>query len=173
MFKPKLTWVPSHQVPYIKLQSSSVYFSWEYLSHDQARSRTYRWGEDGLLGFTDSQCHLCFGLALWNEKDPILKERFFGLTPHEGEYGPWGGEGAYHFVWFSRLASCADIVWHFCENEGNWKHYTMSAHEARFRSASPRLSTLLLLKCIMLLIVLAVNLDVNKSHILPERDVWR
>jgi hypothetical protein len=60
---------------------------WEYLSHDQARSRAYRWGEDGLHGFTDRQCRLCFAMALWNGKDPILKERLFGLTGHEGNHG--------------------------------------------------------------------------------------
>ena len=60
-------------------------FSWEYFPHDHARSRAYRWGEDGLLGITDRECRLCFGLALWNEKDPILKERLFGLTGTEGK----------------------------------------------------------------------------------------
>ena len=60
---------------------------WSYLPHDQARSRAYRWGEDGLLGFCDRQCRLCFGLALWNERDPILKERLFGLINAEGNHG--------------------------------------------------------------------------------------
>lgn len=60
---------------------------WNYLPHDHARSRAYRWGEDGILGITDRQCRLCFALALWNEKDPILKERFFGLTGPEGNHG--------------------------------------------------------------------------------------
>ena len=60
---------------------------WEYFPHDHARSRAYRWGEDGLLGFTDRQCRLCFGLALWNGRDPILKERLFGLTGPEGNHG--------------------------------------------------------------------------------------
>ncbi len=60
---------------------------WTYLTHDQARSRAYRWGEDGLLGITDHECRLCFALALWNEKDPILKERLFGLTSTEGNHG--------------------------------------------------------------------------------------
>jgi len=60
---------------------------WEYFSHDQARSRAYRWGEDGLLGITDDQCRLAFALALWNERDPILKERLFGLTGPEGNHG--------------------------------------------------------------------------------------
>ena len=60
---------------------------WDYFSHDQARSRAYRWGEDGLLGICDRQGRLCFALALWNERDPILKERLFGLTGPEGNHG--------------------------------------------------------------------------------------
>ena len=60
---------------------------WEYFPHDHARSRAYRWGEDGLLGITDRQCRLCFVPALWNERDPILKERLFGLTGPEGNHG--------------------------------------------------------------------------------------
>jgi len=61
--------------------------TWGYFPHDHARSRAYRWGEDGLLGFTDRQCRLCFAFALWNEKDPILKERLYGLTGPEGNHG--------------------------------------------------------------------------------------
>jgi Glycosyl hydrolase family 63 C-terminal domain len=61
--------------------------SWHYFTHDQSRSRAYRWGEDGLLGITDRECRLCFALALWNGKDPILKERLFGLANHEGNHG--------------------------------------------------------------------------------------
>ena len=61
--------------------------AWAYFPHDHARSRTYRWGEDGLLGFCDRECRLCFALALWNGKDPILKERLFGLTNTEGNHG--------------------------------------------------------------------------------------
>jgi hypothetical protein len=60
---------------------------WEYFPHDHARSRAYRWGEDGLLGITDREGRLCFALALWNEKDPILKERLFGLNGNEGNHG--------------------------------------------------------------------------------------
>jgi hypothetical protein len=60
---------------------------WEYFPHDHARSRVYRWGEDGLLGFCDRQGRLCFSLALWNGQDPILKERLFGLTGPEGNHG--------------------------------------------------------------------------------------
>ncbi|HKF42747.1 MAG TPA: glucosidase [Thermoanaerobaculia bacterium] len=61
--------------------------AWEYFPHDHARSRTYRWGEDGLLGVTDREGRLCFALALWNGRDPILKERLFGLTGNEGNHG--------------------------------------------------------------------------------------
>jgi hypothetical protein len=61
--------------------------AWEYFSHDQARSRAYRWGEDGLAGISDERQFLCFALALWNGNDPILKERLFGLTNSEGNHG--------------------------------------------------------------------------------------
>ena len=61
--------------------------AWEYVSHDAARSRAYRWGEDGIAGFSDSQSRLCFAVALWNGKDSILKERMFGLTGNEGNHG--------------------------------------------------------------------------------------
>jgi hypothetical protein len=61
--------------------------AWTYLPHDHARSRAYRWGEDGLLGICDRECRLCFALALWNGRDHILKERLFGLTGSEGNHG--------------------------------------------------------------------------------------
>ena len=61
--------------------------AWNFFTHDHARSRAYRWGEDGLAGISDDQQHLCFALALWNGKDPILKERLFGLTNSEGNHG--------------------------------------------------------------------------------------
>jgi hypothetical protein len=58
--------------------------AWDYCSHNQARSRAYHCGEDGLVGISDDRRHLCFSLTLWNGKDPILKERLFGLTNSEG-----------------------------------------------------------------------------------------
>ena len=61
--------------------------AWDYFTHDQARSRAYRWGEDGLAGISDDRQQLCFALALWNGKDPILKERLFGLTNSESNHG--------------------------------------------------------------------------------------
>src|SRR5881398_2941202 len=61
--------------------------AWEYLPHDHARSRAYRWNEDGLAGICDRHQRICFALALWNRRDPILKERLFGLTGSEGNHG--------------------------------------------------------------------------------------
>src|SRR5690242_15679405 len=61
--------------------------AWDYFPHDHARSRAYRWGEDGLLGICDRECRLAFALALWNGRDPILKERLFGVSGPEGNHG--------------------------------------------------------------------------------------
>src|SRR5262249_11971525 len=61
--------------------------AWDYFPHDHARSRAYRWGEDGIFGWSDNHQRLCFALALWNGCDPILKERCFGLTGPEGNHG--------------------------------------------------------------------------------------
>src|SRR5579862_9619184 len=61
--------------------------AWNYLTHDMARSKAYRWNEDGLAGICDEEQRLCFALALWNGNDPILKERLFGLTGTEGNHG--------------------------------------------------------------------------------------
>ena len=69
---------------------------WESFPHDHARSRAYRWGEDGLLGISDRECRLCFALALWNGRDPILKERLFGLTGPEGNHGEDVKENYYY-----------------------------------------------------------------------------
>src|SRR5213082_1718774 len=61
--------------------------AWDYFTHDQARSRMYKWGEDGIAGISDDRQRLCFALAMWNGRDPILKERLFGLTNSEGNHG--------------------------------------------------------------------------------------
>jgi hypothetical protein len=70
--------------------------AWTYLPHDHARSRAYRWGEDGLAGWSDIEQRLCLALALWNGRDPILKERAYGLTSHEGNHG----EDVKEYWWF-------------------------------------------------------------------------
>ncbi|QDT00738.1 hypothetical protein [Adhaeretor mobilis] len=61
--------------------------AWEYVSHEASRSRAYRWGEDGIAGFCDDKQRLCLSLAMWNGRDPVLKERMFGLTGNEGNHG--------------------------------------------------------------------------------------
>ncbi len=80
-------YLPARQWATVREDYSPDGTCWEYFPHDHARSRAYRWGEDGLLGFCDRQCRLCFGLALWNGRDAILKERLFGLTGPEGNHG--------------------------------------------------------------------------------------
>ncbi len=61
--------------------------AWRFFPHEHARARVYRWGEDGLLGLCDDQLRLCYALTLWNERDPILKERLFGLSGQQGNHG--------------------------------------------------------------------------------------
>ena len=66
---------------------SSAGKPWEFFPHDHARSRVYRWNEDGIAGISDRRQTICFAVALWNARDPILKERLFGLTGNEGNHG--------------------------------------------------------------------------------------
>src|SRR3984957_5880389 len=84
--------------------------AWNYFQHDQARSRAYRWGEDGLAGFSDIEQRLCLSLALWNGRDPILKERIFGLSGPEGNHG----EDAKEYWWYvDALPSHAHNRWRY------------------------------------------------------------
>src|SRR3954453_4891835 len=80
------TYVSERQWGTVREDYSAGGDAWAYLPHDHARSRAYRWGEDGLAGLCDEGQILCLGLALWNGKDPILKERLFGLTNAEGNH---------------------------------------------------------------------------------------
>ncbi len=90
--------------------------AWDYLPHEQARSRAYRWGEDGLAGFCDVEQRLCLGLALWNGKDPILKERPFGLTGAQGNHG----EDVKEYWWY--LDALPSHAWN------RWRyHYPQAA----------------------------------------------
>ena len=81
------TYLPERQWATVREDYSEGGSCWEYFPPDHARSRAYRWGEDGLLGVCDRECRLCFALALWNGRDPILKERLFGLAGPEGNHG--------------------------------------------------------------------------------------
>jgi Mannosylglycerate hydrolase MGH1-like glycoside hydrolase domain len=90
--------------------------AWDYFPHDQARSRAYRWGEDGLAGFCDVEQRLCLGLALWNGRDPILKERAFGLTGEQGNHG----EDVKEYWWY--LDAIPSHAWN------RWRyHYPQAA----------------------------------------------
>jgi hypothetical protein len=80
-------YLPERQWGTVREDYSANGTAWEYFPHDHARSRVYRWGEDGLLGWCDREGRLCFSLALWNGRDPILKERMFGVTGNEGNHG--------------------------------------------------------------------------------------
>lgn len=80
-------YVSERQWATVREDYSPLGSSWDYFTHEQARSRAYRWGEDGLFGITDRHCQLCFALALWNGEDAILKERLFGLTNGQGNHG--------------------------------------------------------------------------------------
>ncbi|MFY9623614.1 MAG: glucosidase, partial [Rhodoplanes sp.] len=81
------TYVSERQWGTVREDYSANGDAWNYIPHDQARSRAYRWGEDAIGGFCDEQQNLCIGLALWNGVDPILKERMFGLTNGQGNHG--------------------------------------------------------------------------------------
>jgi hypothetical protein len=90
--------------------------AWDYLPHDAARSRAYRWGEDGLAGFCDVEQRLCLGLALWNGRDPILKERPFGLTGEQANHG----EDVKEYWWY--LDALPSHAWN------RWRyHYPQAA----------------------------------------------
>jgi hypothetical protein len=91
--------------------------AWDYFPHDHARSRAYRWGEDGLAGFCDVEQRLCLGLALWNGADPILKERAFGLTGEQGNHG----EDVKEYWWY--LDALPSHAWN------RWRyHYPQAAY---------------------------------------------
>jgi hypothetical protein len=90
--------------------------AWTYLTFEEARSRAYRWGEDGLLGVTDRECRLCFALALWNGRDPILKERLFGLSGPEGNHGEDVKE-TYYYTESTPTHSHMRAVYHYPQAE--------------------------------------------------------
>ena len=102
--------------------------AWTYLPHDHARSRAYRWGEDGLAGFSDREQRLCLALALWNGRDPILKERLFGLTGPEGNHG----EDVKEYWWYlDALPSHAWNRWRYHYPQGPFPYADLVAENAR------------------------------------------
>jgi Mannosylglycerate hydrolase MGH1-like glycoside hydrolase domain len=108
--------------------------AWEYLPHDHARSRAYRWGEDGLAGFSDVEQRLCLGLALWNGRDPILKERIFGLTGNQGNHG----EDAKEYWWYlDALPSHAWNRWRYHYPQGAFPYDELVSENGRRGKLDP------------------------------------
>ncbi len=108
--------------------------AWDYLPHDHARSRAYRWGEDGLAGFSDIEQRLCLGLALWNGRDPILKERIFGLTGSQGNHG----EDAKEYWWYlDALPSHAWNRWRYHYPQGAFPYDDLVAENGRRGKLDP------------------------------------
>lgn len=102
--------------------------AWSYLPHDHARSRAYRWGEDGLAGFSDVEQRLCTAVALWNGRDPILKERIFGLTGPQGNHG----EDAKEYWWHvDSVPSHAWNVWRYHYPQGAFPYDDLVTENAR------------------------------------------
>jgi hypothetical protein len=108
--------------------------AWEYLPHDHARSRAYRWGEDGLAGFSDIEQRLCVALALWNGRDPILKERIFGLTGNQGNHG----EDAKEYWWYlDALPSHAWNRWRYHYPQREFPYADLVAENGRRGKLDP------------------------------------
>jgi hypothetical protein len=115
--------------------------AWDYLPHDQARSRAYRWGEDGLAGFCDVEQRLCLSLALWNGRDPILKERAFGLTGPQGNHG----EDVKEYWWYlDAIPSHAWNRWRYHYPQGAFPYQDLldtNAHRSRYEPEYELLDT--------------------------------
>src|SRR3982750_2911710 len=109
-------YLPARQWGTVREDYSPGGTAWDYFPHDHARSRAYRWGEDGLAGVSDSQQRLCVALALWNGRDPILKERLFGLTGPEGNHGEDVKE-VYHYLDATPTASYLKTLYKYPQAE--------------------------------------------------------
>src|ERR1700690_2065525 len=108
--------------------------AWNYLPHDQARSRAYRWGEDGLAGFSDVEQRLCLGLALWNGRDPFLKERLVGLTGPEGTHEEDVRE---HWWYLDALRSHAWNRWRYHYPQAPFPYEQLRTENSRRDRRSP------------------------------------
>jgi len=128
------TYLSERQWATVREDYSEYGTCWEYFPHDHARSRAYRWGEDGLLGLCDRQGRLCFALALWNGRDPILKERLFGVTGPEGNHGEDVKE-SYFYLDATPTYSYAKALYRYPQAEFP---YTRLVEENRRRSRHER-----------------------------------
>jgi hypothetical protein len=109
--------------------------AWDYFPHDAARSRAYRWGEDGMAGLCDDQQQLCFALAMWNGKDPILKERPFGLTNDEGNHGEDVKE---YYFYCDNTPSHSYMKWLYKYPQAAYPYVDLIQENQRRRSTNPR-----------------------------------
>jgi hypothetical protein len=108
--------------------------AWDYFPHDHARSRAYRWGEDGMAGISDVEQNLCMALALWNGRDPILKERMFGLTGPQGNHG----EDVKEYWWFlDALPSHALLEWRYHYPQAEFPYADLVAENGRRDQRQP------------------------------------
>ena len=108
--------------------------AWDYVPHDHARSYAYRWGEDGLAGFSDVEQRLCLGLALWNGRDPILKERAFGLTGAQGNHG----EDVKEYWWYlDAIPSHAWNRWRYHYPQGPFPYQDLIDENGRRNKFEP------------------------------------
>src|SRR5919202_1668396 len=108
--------------------------AWDSLPHDQARSRTYRWNEDGLGGICDDQQFLCLAFAFWNGRDPILKERIFGLTGNEGNHG----EDAKEYWWYLDSTPTHSFMrWRYAYPQAEFPYGDLVAENARRSRLEP------------------------------------
>jgi hypothetical protein len=113
--------------------------AWNYLPHEHARSRAYRWGEDGLAGFSDIEQRLCLSLTLWNGRDPILKERAYGLTGPEGNHG----EDVKEYWWYTdAVPSHAWNSWRYHYPQGAFPYERLRAENARRGKLDPEFELL-------------------------------
>ena len=112
--------------------------AWNYFTHEHARVRAYRWGEDGLLGLSDSRGLLNFSVTLWNGKDPFLKERLFGLSGPEGNHGESVGE-LYWYVDGTPTHSYSRALYKYPQREFPYERLRSMARDAGKNAPSPRL----------------------------------
>src|SRR5438132_5064691 len=113
--------------------------AWDFFPHDHARSRTYRWSEDGLAGICDDEQHLCFALAFWNGRDPILKERIFGLTGPQGNHG----EDAKEYWWYvDATPSHSYLAWRYAYPQAEFPYERLIQENARRGKRDPEFELL-------------------------------
>lgn len=135
--KPWLSWGPylsERQWGTVREDYSAGGNAWDYFSHDQARSRAYRWGEDGLAGISDPEQKLCFAIALWNGRDPILKERLFGLTNGEGNHGEDVKE---YYFYVDNTPTHSYMKWLYKYPQNPFPYQNLVQENARRKSNDP------------------------------------